>query len=113
MAITYFTIISTDPNPTVNLDCPAAVEAKLIGIIRVCFASNHTPSTKCIVVGEDIVAGDSARLRSITTARKNAIVAELQKSLNFSRAQLADYGRSLGREFWTAIDLPDATVNAL
>lgn len=96
-AITYFAITS---DQEIGLDVPDAVAAKLRGVVRLWYADTRLPSSKWVVVGDDIETGDGdGRLRTIKVATKNAILAEVQKAFDYSKADLANYGRSLGRGF--------------
>jgi hypothetical protein len=116
MAITYFAITSTssEGGPTENLDTPAAVAAKAFGIVHIWTEGTPaTPSDKWVVVGDGILTGDSARLRSIPVQLKQRMLASLQAQMDVSRAQLADYGLSLRRGFCVDIKLSAADVGAL
>lgn len=114
MAITYHAITSTEAGETTrNLDLPDAVAVKMVGIVHLWNVTARTPSAKWIVIGEDVALADSARLRTITTARKNAIVNEVAKAMDLSHASMAEYGVSLGRKFSVDVFIADATVAAI
>lgn len=111
MAITYFAFTAA---PADQPELSNAAANKCIGMIR-CWNAGppRTSSAKWIAVGEDLLIGDHAGLRSITTARKNAIINAMTTRMGLSHAALAEYGRALGRSFHVDIDLPTATVTAL
>lgn len=111
MAITYFAFTAADPDDPVVSD---AVAYKARGFLH-CWVEGtpNTPSAKWVVVGDDILAADDPGLRSISTQNRNRIITALNAVLAYSRADLAQYGRSLGRGFQADVALPAATVNAL
>jgi hypothetical protein len=123
MAVTYFAIdgganVNSAGEPVAgyrkSLDIPDALLAKLRGSVHVW--SNAVPpvaSNKWIVIGDDIVLADSARLRSISTQLKNRIVNYVATVMGASKADLAQYGSSLKRSFHADIQVPQADVDAL
>lgn len=113
MAITYFAIVSTDPDPKC-LDLPAACVAGFRAAVRLWnTATPSVASNKWLIIGDNWSTGTDARLRSVSTANRNTFLSTFNTDATRHAFAIADFGATTRKFLRHDIHVAQSLIDAL